>query len=151
MANDGQVERVHMGTVIKWRDLHPGGDTTLLRTSYPCATEADRAKVIELIESQDVPGESMIGQELSISDYIVHPVQITDEATGEVADAIRCILPQPDGRLVAFVSTSILEGINRLAFVRQSLPPWEPAIRVRLIQVRTGRKRLIYKLLPVTS
>lgn len=140
----------HPGVVARWSPTGIG-TSFVLETSLPVKTPEERGRVLAIIEGDSVAGETLLGQQLAIRDYICHPVDITDDESGEVVQAVRTLLIEPSGRVVTFVSAGVLKSLGRLAYVRDGFPPWEPPIVVTLRQRSTGRGRRTYSLSPVES
>lgn len=121
----------------------------VVESTLPMVTSEDRGLVLELLETEALKGESLIGSVIYLGHYVIHPVDLTDNNTGEIVHCARTILPQPEGPPVAFVSTGVLESISRIAWKEKRNPPFEPPLRVKLKSVPCGGGHRTYKLIPV--
>lgn len=120
----------------------------IVESTLPMNTEAERDLVLQVIESDALKGETLIGSNIYLGHYVIHPINLEDQNTGEVVEVARTILPQPEGLPVAFVSTGILESISRISWKHRQAPPFDPPLLVKLKSVPTGQGRRTYKLIP---
>lgn len=138
----------HAGTIVQWRtsDLMQHFP---VYTTLPQDTPQLRAWILSLIECECTAGADMIGCDMYIGDFVVHPVEKHDPETGEVTILRRLVLVQPDGPPISFASDGVLKSINRLVYVMGREPPWEPPVKVRLRQRNIGNgRRMFYFELP---
>lgn len=140
----------HLQTVAKWLPQELA-DHFAVETTLPQVTDQDRRTILNIIEGDALKGESLIGSELYLGDYIIHPITLEDTETGEMVDAARTLLVQPSGPPVAFASVGVLKSIARIAWSVQHPPPFDPPIKVRLVQKPAGKGKRVYKLIPVTE
>lgn len=129
------------GLLAKWAPDEIANGFQYL-TSLPNQTDDERLAVLRLIEGECAEGGSLIGSQFYLSDYVAHPVQITNEETGEIVDAIRCLLPQPEGPPIKFVSVGVLKSIGRICSALRRAPPFDPPLLVKLVQqaVKGGKR-----------
>jgi Phage Single-stranded DNA-binding protein len=120
-------------------------------TSFPQDNINSRMLVLEVIEAPAVKGSAMVGQVIQISDYIAHSVQLPNSETGEIIQAARLVLPQPDGVPVEFISVGAIQSLQRIAKMAGRLPPYDPPIQVKITEVRTRKGFRTLKLVPVPS
>lgn len=120
-----------------------------VETTLPTDDPIQRAAVLAVVEGQDVKGESLIGAKLFIGHYVIHPIELVNEETGESVQAARTLLLQPEGPPVSFVSTGVLKSIARISWATGRMPPFDPPVPVKLVQQSTGRGRRTYKLVPL--
>lgn len=121
----------------------------LVKTSLDTTSIVNRALVLELIEGPCDRADDAIGQPFELSDYICHAVELTDPETGEVTEAVRTLLLRPNGIPIGVVSTGVLRSLGRLGWVTGHEPPWDPPLKVRLVQQATKNGRRTFKLAPV--
>jgi len=119
-----------------------------MRTSLPMHSSEDRLQVYAIFESECLKSDDVIGQEITISDYIARPCMIPHKQTGELITAIRVLFLRPGALPVAFVSRAAVDFIRDTANLKDGGPAWEPPITVRVKQspCRGGRT---FKFLPV--
>ena len=144
-AREVQVDN---NIAAKWLPSHIR-EAFSVETSLPAVTAADRSAVLSVIEGETQSGESLVGEVIHLGHYVLHPVTLVDQITGEEVTAVRTILPQPDGGAVAFVSLGIIKSLGRIAWAVGKSPPYDPPLRVKLVSRGTGNGRRTYKLVPV--
>ena len=138
--------------VYKVPDLNPADPANFpVWSSLASDTPERRLKLLELIEGTSEPGSNYLNAIVSYSDYLTHPVDLTDDETGEVFTAWRTIIMGPDHPPIAFVSVGILKSLQRLASVLKLNPPYDPPLQVRISQQATSGGRRTFKLVPVSA
>ena len=83
----------------------------------------------------------------SVRHFIAQSIRIAGNDPGEVIDGLRCVLIPPDGKAVAFVSAGIARDLAGL-IQTFGMGPYEPAIEVQVIEVRTRKGFRTYRLIP---
>jgi hypothetical protein len=147
-------EKLPVKTERHWPGIavwNPGDvqDAFVVHTTLPQDTQAQRFAIVALIEGETLSGESCLGCEFELSDYIVHPVNFLNDETGEIVEARRTLLLQDSQPPIAFVSDGILKSIGRIAYAAGMAPPFKPPIKVKLKQVSGKGGRRTYKLIPM--
>lgn len=150
MANESvpKVIDVEPGVVGSWFPDHLQQNFAV-ETTLPQVTDADRARILDIIECESIRGQDILGSVIMLSEYVMHPITLENPESGEVVDAVRTLLVQPEGPPIQFVSTGILKSIARIAWKERRNPPFDPPVKVKLVQKSTGKGRRTYKLLPV--
>lgn|SRR5438552_7847459 len=138
------------GLMAKW-DIPGLSSNFNLQTSLPSDSPEHRLMVLSILEADSRPMSELIGQEIYFGDYIFHPVELENPDTGEIAEGIRTVLIQPEGLPVACVSVGVLQSIKRIVSQMRSLPPYDPPVKVRVIQKTTRQGRRTFKLAPVVT
>lgn len=80
--------------------------------------------------------------------YYAHPVEMTDDKTGEIRETIRCVLITTDNQAYGFVSDGIALDLARLANVFGNRP-FDPPIPLKVSVVKTRQGFRMYKIDPV--
>jgi len=122
-----------------------------IRTSFDISDRGNRIKVLEILDGDTLQFEDVIGCELELTDFICHPVTLTNRETGEEFAAVRTILIAADGQAVSTCSPYVLQSLSRIGWAHGNMPPWEPGIRVKLVQQSTKGKKRVFKLRAVKS
>ncbi len=89
-----------------------------------------------------------VGQELHLSDYLVHEYDKVDPETGESTRLTRLVVFDKDGMPLQCVSRTLLNSIKHLAFAFGPAP-WAPPLRVKVRMKRKGENVQIYWFEPV--
>lgn len=89
-----------------------------------------------------------INMELPITDVFAHRVELTNEQTGQVQTAPRCVLITYHGETVECVSEGVYRDLCMLMWL-YGKPPWKPPLLVtpKLVQLDGGRNLLKLKLI----
>jgi hypothetical protein len=140
-------EETPEGLIAVWSPFENVTDFAV-QTTLPTLEPAQRAVVLDIIEGEALHGGDLINADFLIRDYIAHPVDLTNEETGEVVSAVRMLLLHESHPPIAFVSLGILKSMGRLAWMLGREPPFDPPVLVRLKQVSTRGARRTFKLVP---
>lgn len=105
------------------------------------------------LESLCLNGELLRKEEVMSTPFDVkyaylHTITIAGNQPGELIDAVRTVLIDPDYNAVGFVSAGVAMGIYR-AFVQYGRVPFDPPLRVRVANKRTRKGFNITTLVPV--
>jgi hypothetical protein len=141
-------EETPEGLIAVWS---PFDDITdfAVQTSLPMVSVEDKQTILSLIEGDCLKGSDLIGSEFLLSDYVAHPVDLTNEETGEVVSAARILLLDESHPPISFVSLGILKSLGRLVWMLGREPPFVPPVKVALKQVSARGARRTFKLVPV--
>lgn len=112
-----------------------------LYCSFKPETDADRAILFNAMNAPDVKISDHIGQEITIRDIIVEPVEIVDDKTGEIRTSPRTILIDSDGHTYSATSYGIYNALRRLVAIFGA-PTWENGVTVRVKQISRGANRI---------
>lgn len=78
--------------------------------------------------------EDQIGNVISIHDYVIQPVEMVNEKTGEVETANRIVLVCDEGNF-ACVSTGVETSMRNLTTALAAFPfPWTPSVKVKPVK-----------------
>lgn len=84
---------------------------------------------------------------LALRYWFVHRCQLNGETQGEIVDAVRTVLIDDNNVAYAFVSDGIVAALQ--TFVKVVGPgPYDPAIQIRIVRVKTRLGRQLYKFAP---
>lgn len=108
--------------------------------SIHAETQADRLDIYEAV-SNSLPLDDMVGKTVAVENVIIQPVEMVDNATGEVGMRNRIVLITPDGDAYGCTSTGVETSMKNL-FAIVGCPPWTPAIQFDIVkkQGRNGYK-----------
>ena len=100
-------------------------------------TSQTKIKIFNAINSPDRQVSDHIGDILEIVDVIAHPVELVNETTGEISQAIRTILIDKDGVSYVAVSQGVASAIGKI-FQLIGKPPWtQNPLKMKIKQVKT--------------
>lgn len=98
-----------------------------------------KAVIFNAMNDTDYALRDVIGQTIYITNFVAHKIQLTDEKTGEVSEAIRCVFIDKDNKTYGTVSQGINSAMIKL-FATVGLPNvWEQPMPIKVLE-KTGRK-----------
>lgn len=150
VSNQPEVEEQHANVVARWSPSEIAANTWWT-TSLPCETAEHRLMLLSIIDGDVDSGESQIGREFYLADYVCHPVQLRDQQTGELVDAVRTLVIPTDGLPLAFVAASILDSLGKLLRAVGEAGRFPDPPKVRLVQRGTRGKGRVYSLVPIVG
>ena len=109
---------------------------------FYCSIEDDgsresKVKIFNAVNSADSNIADHIGEVLEIVDVVAHPVELADEETGEIIQALRAVLIDVNGISYAAVSQGITSALSKV-FSIVGPPSWkEHPVKMKLKQVKT--------------
>lgn len=124
--------------------------TARMFTSLDISSDEGKATLLMALQGENASLGDMIGEEIEISHLVVHNVEVLDEDTGELLERDRIVIVQPDGTMLSAVSQGIRKSVQLLCALYR-LPPYDPPLRVKIVQTNTKRGRRLYQLLPVAK
>ena len=103
-------------------------------------TQEDRLDIYEAV-SNSLSLDDMVGKVVEVESVIIQPVEMTDNATGEIMQRNRIVLITPKGDAYGCTSTGVETSMKTL-FSIVGCPPWNPAIKFEVVkkQGRNGYK-----------
>lgn len=116
-------------------------------SSINAESREDKIKVYNAMNDNEAAIGDMVGKTIEVTDVVAFPVQMVDDATGELIDLVRVVLVDRDGKSYGSVAKGISSSIQKIVGV-VGHAPWTPAIKVKPIEKKTraGFKTLILAL-----
>jgi hypothetical protein len=112
--------------------------TGRILTSYDMDTREGKMSVYRAKQKADLNAQQAMVEPFAAVHVVLHPVMITSRDDGELFDAVRTVLIDPDGRRLSFVSDGACRAIMDLAEAIGPAP-WNPPVLIRVRQVPTKR------------
>lgn len=119
-------------------------------TSLDIATDQGKAQLLMAMQGENDALGDLVGEVVEVSHLVVHNVEVLDEQTGELLERDRIVIITPDGSMLAAVSQGIRKSVQLLTAL-YGLPPYTPALRVKVVQVNTRKGRRLYQLVPAVE
>lgn len=92
-------------------------------------------------------GSAMDGEIIDLKYYYCHTVQMVSQKTGDIIDAMRCVLISKDGTAWRFVSGTVIDALDNLRSIFGDGPYTDPVkFTIEPLKSRTGNQ--IYNLVP---
>lgn len=108
--------------------------------------------IIRLLQAGAAKVADEINGEISVEHVLAHRVELEEvnKDTGEVSRVLadRIVLVEPDGTAYACVSTGVRKSLQYLMHY-YGMPPWKPALKVKVEQLTTRRGFRTFILSPV--
>ena len=99
----------------------------------------NRALVFNAMNDTDYALRDFVGKVIEITNFVAHKITLTDERTGEVSIATRCVFIDKDGKTYGTVSSGINQSMVKL-FATVGFPSsWENPLPIKVME-KTGRK-----------
>ena len=76
-------------------------------------TRKSKIAIYNAINSADENLADHIGEVIEVVDVVAHPVQLADEESGEIIEALRTVLVAKDGKPYTAVSQGITNSLKR--------------------------------------
>jgi hypothetical protein len=117
-------------------------------SSFDPETPEGKAAIISHLDGADADAlGKLIGEVIEVQHVLAHRVTVIDDDGVEV-EADRLVLVGPDGESVSCTSTGILRSLQVIMGL-YGMPPFKPALKLKIRQKDTRRGRRIYSLVPV--
>lgn len=111
-------------------------------TSLPHERRAEAAALV-LGTGETERVSDAVNQVVEVEHVVIHRVELLDEKTGAIDEADRIVLLGANGESWAAVSSGVRRSLQVLGAL-YGLPPWTPALKLRVNQINTrnGRRYL---------
>ena len=103
--------------------------------------DGSRESKVAIFNAVNAPNEKLDdhkGEVLAIRDVVAHPISLVDENTGELVNALRCVLIAEDGTGYEAVSMGIASSLQKI-FAIVGQPTWEPALKLKVVEQKTRK------------
>lgn len=114
-------------------------------SNIPVKGENSVKLVLKAKKRGDRRSEDVINTTILVQYVYIHQVQLLNEQTGEVEISPRTVLFAPDGGTVSFCSQGIFDSLTEI-IKWLGAGPWEPALLLRVSQVKTRRAHTLLTL-----
>ena len=107
-------------------------------------TRKSKIAIYNAINSADENLADHIGEVIEVVDVVAHPVQLADEESGEIIEALRTVLVAKDGKTYTAVSQGITNSLQRV-FSIVGMPSWkdEPVkMKIKQVKTRNGNNKV---------
>lgn len=156
-TNEAAVEELVVSNeVVAKEDLVTGDNIspsifentqTALFSSITATDRVTQIKLYNAINSSENSLNDHLGEVLQITDMVAHPIELEDDVTKEMIQAMRVVLVDKDGVAYHSVSGGVVSSLQKIiGIVGQA--PWTPALAISCVEVKTrkGFKTMTLKL-----
>ena len=102
-------------------------------------TLENKALVFNAMNDTDYALRDYVGKVIEITNFVAHKITLTDERTGEVSNATRCVFIDKDGKTYGTVSSGINQSMIKLFGTVGFPATWEKPLPIKVME-KTGRK-----------
>lgn len=99
-------------------------------------TRETQIKIYNAVSGEGENVSDHLKEVIEVENIVAHPVQMVDEKTGEITDALRIVLVSPDGTTYSSVATGVLSSMQKIMGIIGSAP-WTPALKIMPVEVKT--------------
>lgn len=110
----------------------------VVETSIDTKTPQGKTDYMRCLGTADRLAMQTAGQELYLRDWLIHEVELTDEATGELYPAARLVLIEHNGQTISTCSESLIGGISHLLRL-YGRGPWVPTLAVTIKAIKAKK------------
>lgn len=128
--------RDEIGTSLSIADFHAPQEQQIFTTVKGDDRKA-KVKVYNAISAPDKKIAECIGEVIEIKDFVVHPVTLLDENTGELVNMLRTVIISADGTSYEAVSIGVANSLQRLISFVGEPSTWEEPLFVKIKQKKT--------------
>jgi hypothetical protein len=98
-----------------------------------------KALVFNAMNDTDYALRDYVGKVIEITNFVAHKIELTDERTGEITNATRCVFIDKDGKTYGTVSSGINQSMVKLFGTVGFPATWENPLPIKVME-KTGRK-----------
>lgn len=117
-------------------------NTTSMYCSLQAGTRAERAKVFNASNNPDHKIGDYINKVIMVKDVLAEQIQVTNEETGELENAVRVVFIDDKGESYQAVSFGIFNAVKK-AISMFGNPTWDEPLPCLIKQVKVGRGSML--------
>lgn len=102
----------------------------------------DAKVVLKAVNDSDAALNTLINKEIVVKDVYAEQVEIVDEKTGEVRQAVRTVLMTEDGKSYTSCSNGVFMSLTKIFALLGTPDTWERAYKFLVKQKETKRGRV---------
>lgn len=122
------------------QELSANATTTFC--SIQGGTHEDKVAVFNASNNPDHKVGDFINKVINVKDVIAEQIELTDEETGEIQNAVRVVLIDTKGESYQAVSTGIFNALKK-AIAIFGAPTWDEGLPVLIKQVSVGKGSML--------
>lgn len=96
--------------------------------------------------TDSVPVADYIGETINVANFVIHPVEMADEETGEVRPVARTIIIDENGKAYHAISAMIVRRVHDLIGVLGEPSSWPNPLSMRVTREKGSGARFFYDL-----
>lgn len=134
-----QTELGNPGGAMVVNQFDPSKGRVGFWCSLPATSARDKAAIFNAMNGKVQPLDEKMNEQIVIENVLLQGVSITNVATGEISECVRCVLFDKEGKTYGCVSTGVHESVKKIIQLF-GLPPFSPPLIVmpRKQKAKTG-------------
>lgn len=117
-------------------DVFTNPDKSFLTSFTDDGSRESKIKIYNAISNAENSLSDHIGEVLEIEHMVAHPIELADEVTGKMVQAMRVVLVDVNGVGYHAVSNGVVSSLQKIIGI-VGPAPWTPALQVVPKQVKT--------------
>lgn len=142
-----EVETQQVGSVAE----QLFGAKAQVLTSFDTHTEDGSDKAFNLMNDADFAVGDKLGETILLKDILIHPVQFTDETTGEVIDGFRTVLIDAEGVSYGATSSGLFNALKQFFSIKGHPSTWSEPKAIKIVEKKGRRGFKFYTIQIVTK
>ena len=118
-------------------ELMTGGNTEMYCSIKNDGSMKSKAKVYNMINNPDKRISDVIGEVIKIKDILAHNIEVINEETGEMINALRTVIIDENGTSYEAVSQGVTNSLARIMEIFGQPETWDEPIPVKPVQKST--------------
>lgn len=114
-----------------------------LSTSLDLTNPQNRVTLLKAMQDCDYRLTEHVNMPIQACDYVAHKVTITGKETGEVAECMRLVIVDTEGKTYQCVAATLLQSIQTVAFA-YGPPPWADPITLTVRTKKRGERSIYW-------
>lgn len=102
-------------------------------SSFDPSKMADAGPYLRAVSAAAKPLKECANEVIEIVHVIARPVELMNEETGELTDAVRLVMAGPDGQLWSTTSEPVIRIVSAAGKTAFGLPPWNPPMKFKVV------------------
>lgn len=98
-------------------------------SSMPTKTFEEKLGTLEFL-TNSTPLDEMMGKAIQLTHYIIQPIEMPDQETGELRSVPRVILIDADGKAYHAISTGVYSSLKNISALAGMPATWEGPVTV---------------------
>lgn len=127
-----------------------GAKAQVLAT-FDLTNEEGSDKAFNLMNDADHAVGDVLGETILLKDVLIHPVQFTDEATGELIDGYRTVLIDADGTSFGATSSGLFNALQQFFSIKGHPNTWSEPKAIKIVEKKGRRGFKFYTIQIVTK
>lgn len=108
-----------------------------VRGTLPEGLRERLAYISQLSQGEALDSDDMIGREFAVKEWLIHPVELTDDHSGEVYTTSRIVLSDGEGHYLASCSSGVIGSWSIVTSLIGN-GPYDPPV---VVSLREGKSR----------